>query len=150
MNQYAKRKPIDLDKAGGYYCRHVSAMTTEGLHSKSDIAAELGWRDMQIDRLQRALEKVMRVRRDSYDASASGRPLPGPDEAIESNALHFSRVEVIDHTADGTGRDYTKLTALPFRVALSVQDQGRTLKVFLSEEAADVEDYPDMFMEDDE
>lgn len=27
-------------------------MTREGLHAKSDIAAELGWRDMEIDRLR--------------------------------------------------------------------------------------------------
>lgn len=52
MTHYAERKPWELDRAGGYYHRHVAAMTEEGLHSKADIAAELGWRDMEIDRLQ--------------------------------------------------------------------------------------------------
>ncbi|NWC63695.1 hypothetical protein [Cedecea sp. P7760] len=52
---YAERDLMALDEAGGHYCRHVSAMTGEGLHSKSDIAAELGWRDMQIAELQRQL-----------------------------------------------------------------------------------------------
>ena len=47
-----ERDVIEMDRAGGYYCRHVSAMTGEALHSKSDIAAELGWRDMQIDQLK--------------------------------------------------------------------------------------------------
>lgn len=51
VKRYAERDAYELDKAGNYYCRHVSAMTGEGLHSKSDIAAELGWRDMQIDAL---------------------------------------------------------------------------------------------------
>lgn len=59
MTHYAKRKPWELDKVGGYYHRHVAAMTEEDLHSKADIAAELGWRDMEIDRLHAALEKVL-------------------------------------------------------------------------------------------
>lgn len=48
---YAARDAMQLDKAGSYYCKHVSAMTGEGLHSKGDIAAELGFRDMRIDQL---------------------------------------------------------------------------------------------------
>lgn len=49
--QYAERDIEALDEAGGHYSRHVQAMTAESLHSKSDIAAELAWRDMIIDRL---------------------------------------------------------------------------------------------------
>lgn len=49
--QYAKRDPIQLEKAGGYYTRHLSAMTNESLHSKSDIAAELAYRDYIVDML---------------------------------------------------------------------------------------------------
>jgi hypothetical protein len=44
------RDIVALDEAGGYYTRHVEAMTAEGLHAKGDIAAELGWRDMRLDR----------------------------------------------------------------------------------------------------
>ena len=50
--QYAERDPCQLDRDGNYYVRHVSAMTREGLYNKSDIAAELGWRDREIDRLR--------------------------------------------------------------------------------------------------
>lgn len=50
--QYAERDLIAMDVAGNHYCRHVSAMTREHLHSKSDIAAELGWRDWQIAELK--------------------------------------------------------------------------------------------------
>lgn len=49
--QYALRNVMELDEAGGYYCRHVYAMTGEQLHSKGDIASELGHRDMLIDQL---------------------------------------------------------------------------------------------------
>lgn len=54
---YAERDIMALDEAGGYYIRHVSAMTGEKLHSKSDIAAELAYRDMLIDNMLAALEE---------------------------------------------------------------------------------------------
>lgn len=60
--QYAKRDPVALDKLGNYYCRHVSAMTGEGLHSKSDIAAELAFRDAEIDRLKDEVDEASRRR----------------------------------------------------------------------------------------
>ncbi len=48
---YNDRDIIGLDEKGGYYIRHIMAMTGEGLHSKSDIAAELAFRDAVIDDL---------------------------------------------------------------------------------------------------
>lgn len=56
--QYAERDLMGMDEAGNYYCRHITAMTREGLDSKSDIAAELGWRDMQIATLQLKLDAL--------------------------------------------------------------------------------------------
>lgn len=50
--QYAERDLMAMDIAGNHYCRHVDHMTREQLHGKSDIAAELGWRDMQIAELK--------------------------------------------------------------------------------------------------
>lgn len=46
---YAER---DIEAQGVHYSNHVCAMTGEKLHSKSDIAAELAHRDMQIELLQ--------------------------------------------------------------------------------------------------
>ena len=60
--QYAERDASALDEAGGYYIRHVSAMTKEGLHSKSDIAAELGFRDMRIDQLNHRINQLLTER----------------------------------------------------------------------------------------
>jgi hypothetical protein len=40
-----------------YYSRHVAAMTEEGLHSKSDIAAELAFRDKEMERLRKTVHK---------------------------------------------------------------------------------------------
>lgn len=46
---YAKR---DHMAQGEHYTRHVSALTGEGLWLKSEIAAELAHRDMEIERLR--------------------------------------------------------------------------------------------------
>lgn len=61
---------MELDEIGGYYCRHVSAMTGENLHSKSDIAAELGHRDMLIDKYKQALIDI--------DQATFGHPIYYP------------------------------------------------------------------------
>lgn len=50
MKLYSERDIIDL---GEYYTKHISAMTLENLRSKSDIAAELAFRDAEIDRLKK-------------------------------------------------------------------------------------------------
>lgn len=60
--QYAERDAAALDEAGGYYIRHVSAMTKEGLNSKSDIAAELAFRDMQIDQFKQRVNQLLTER----------------------------------------------------------------------------------------
>lgn len=52
---YADRKPWELEP---YYCNHVAAMTAEGLHEKSAIAAELAWRDKEINRLCEKVEDL--------------------------------------------------------------------------------------------
>jgi len=49
---YGERDAMAL---GEYYVRHVSAMTSEGLHSKAAIAAELAYRDEQIEMLRKRL-----------------------------------------------------------------------------------------------
>jgi predicted NACHT family NTPase len=51
---YADRDAMALD-ANGDYIRHVGAMTHEALHSKSDIAAELAYRDVL---LRQCLERI--------------------------------------------------------------------------------------------
>lgn len=56
---YAKRDIMALDRQGNYYCRHASAMTGEKLHDKSDIAAELAWRDAKIDQLSEAINQLL-------------------------------------------------------------------------------------------
>ena len=49
------RRPWNLEP---YYSAHVSAMTSEGLHSKADIAAELAFRDKELAALRLTLEAL--------------------------------------------------------------------------------------------
>ena len=58
MSEYKDRDSMKLDELGGYYCKHIAAMTAEGLHSKSAIADELAWRDMIIDRQQSDIKQI--------------------------------------------------------------------------------------------
>ena len=63
MNLYKERDIDELDEKGNFYINHVSAMTSEKLHSKSAIAAELGHRDMRIQELVKMCnEQAHRIR----------------------------------------------------------------------------------------
>lgn len=53
---YAERDTMELDEAGNYYFKHIMAITSEQLHSKSAIACELAYRDMLIDKLTKELQ----------------------------------------------------------------------------------------------
>ena len=44
--------PRDHIAQGEHYLQHIDAMTGECLHAKSDIAAELAHRDIEIERLR--------------------------------------------------------------------------------------------------
>ena len=48
----------DTEKLGRYYIRHIRAMTSEGLNSKSEIAAELAHRDYIISVLVDCIENL--------------------------------------------------------------------------------------------
>jgi hypothetical protein len=62
--QYANRDIISLELDGGFYSRHVDAMTTEGLYSKSKIAGELAWRDFQIAKLKEECANLLMANKD--------------------------------------------------------------------------------------
>ncbi len=58
MKHYRNRNIAELDEDGGHYSKHVAAMSEEGLHGKSEIAAELAWRDQAIERLRLVIEEL--------------------------------------------------------------------------------------------
>ena len=84
---YNERDIMALDEAGGFYCQHISAMTSEQLHSKSDIAAELGYRDMIINDLSVALQQLVEIYDctdgQSWTTSSKRRALDAAHSAIK-------------------------------------------------------------------
>jgi hypothetical protein len=62
---YPRLNPSDLEP---HYCRHISAMTSEGLHEKSDIAIQLAWRDKRIAELEAEVAALSRDEQTPVDA----------------------------------------------------------------------------------
>lgn len=81
---YGDRDLMAMGEAGNHYIRHVDHMTRESLHSKSDIAAELGWRDMQIAALQQKLDAVLMEHKlmDSAIGAIADAHATGVDELL--------------------------------------------------------------------
>lgn len=78
MKLYDERRPWELEP---HYGNHVQQMTAEGLHNKSDIAAELACRDCEIDRLRAELDQLKQGR---------GEPAAVRFVAACSGLQHFS------------------------------------------------------------
>ena len=71
VKRYAERDVMGLDRAGNYYCANVEAMTAEGLHDKSDIAAELAYRDHRCAKLEALCDRLADGLDDVYDEEES-------------------------------------------------------------------------------
>lgn len=78
------RDIIDQDLQGGYYFRHVNALTAEALHSKSDIAAELAHRDIVIASLRQWVQAALDCKTWVWD---SDQRLAAMGCIIEANAV---------------------------------------------------------------
>lgn len=87
---YPPQRPWELEP---YYCRHVEAMTAEGLHEKSDIAAQLAWRDKRIAELESTRASASK----SVEALASRLLdlLPGADMDRACELIRADRRAVI-------------------------------------------------------
>jgi len=96
MNLYSDRNPMDLEP---HYSAHVSAMTSEGLHDKADIAAELAFMDARIAELEgRLLTMLTKVHRDEiykHDLVALAM-----DGAVASDGCHTAEGSRIRRTLD--------------------------------------------------
>ena len=58
---YRQRDIKRLEEKGNYYSRHVCALDEQYLFGKSEIAAELAWRDCCYDELKEFTDKVCRL-----------------------------------------------------------------------------------------
>jgi hypothetical protein len=94
-NLYAER---DIIEQGKHYSQHTSAMTSEGLHSKSDIAAELAHRDIEIERLQARVAELYDLIK--YAQVESGVCMCGDNMQDHNQASGHSPVDVWDHAVE--------------------------------------------------
>ena len=99
---YAHRNAMEQ---GEHYTKHVMAMTAEDLHRKSDIAAELAHRDIEISRLREelslskeqteyALEAMVAMKERAEQAE---RQLAGVVEALQDT------IQMLEITMSVTG-----------------------------------------------
>lgn len=59
-----------------------------------------------------------------------------------------NRFELIDHTDSGSGREFVKWLENNFEVRTELQDDGRTMKVFLRDIDSESDDGNDLWDED--
>ncbi len=86
MSLYPKQNSEAL---GEMYIRHVEAMTAEKLHEKSDIAAQLAWRDKALhesNRMMKALDAILDMHEDAMFICGSD------DEDKTNAAIHECRL----------------------------------------------------------
>jgi hypothetical protein len=93
----------DIIEQGDYYSRHTSAMTGEGLDRKSDIAAELAHRDIQIDQLQSRVAELYDLIK--YAQVDSGVCMCGDNMQDHNQSSGHSPVDVWDHAVEQINKE---------------------------------------------
>ena len=105
-------KERDTIGQGQVYVDHVLAMTRESLHDKSDIAAELAERDIEIAVLKRMNGQLKVMANSNYGSGHGGEFMKSREQLLTEALEALLNVEVNGH-------------ALQDRLQFS--DKGRTL-----------------------
>lgn len=74
IKQYDTEVRLEVVMGTNHYGVHIHAMTKEDLHSKSDIAVELAWRDLRVEQLIAQLEAAQKengVVRNKYESMST-------------------------------------------------------------------------------
>ncbi|WP_210531185.1 hypothetical protein, partial [Pantoea ananatis] len=106
--QYEQRNIESLDG----YMTHVMAMTAEQLHSKSDIAGELAWRDSQIAALQQKLDAMaaenaaLKSNLMFWDAEDPESPYDCPEDIANNCCMDFNTEFDVQVAAKMPNRTY--------------------------------------------
>jgi hypothetical protein len=135
----------DIIEQGDYYSRHTSAMTGESLDRKSDIAAELAHRDIQIDQLQARVAELYDLIK--YAQVDSGVCMCGDDIKDHNQASGHSSVDVWDHAVEQINKEGSSEAFIlrkqaeavqASREAASVPDMWRDVDYEVPEQAQEV------------
>ena len=52
--------------------------------------------------------------------------------------MNLTRIELIDHTVKGSGREFVRYYDRPVNIQTDIQDDGRTLKIFVSDKPVEL------------
>jgi hypothetical protein len=125
VKRYADRDIMQLDRDGNHYCNHVLSMTREGLHDKSDIAAELAFRDAELERVTAERDALRQTLENSYTAEDHER-LVAKGQALNSKYIEKleQRLTAADEREDALGIlvPEAELALKALNVAVSVYD----------------------------
>lgn len=97
---------------GQVYADHVLAMTRESLHDKSDIAAELAERDIEIAALKRMNGQLKVMANSNYGAGRGGEFMKSREQLLTEALQALLNMDVNGHTLQDR---------------LQFSDKGRTL-----------------------
>ena len=132
-NQYALR---DIEQLDDYYMVHIDAMTVEDLRSKSDIAAELAFRDKRIaefEKENKLLKRVEKIFNDSPDLTFGCCERLFPEEFkahnLEQKAKGANDFKewVLDTDENSSGLDVMDISLIEFYVEPLIR-QAKSLK----------------------
>ena len=115
----------DIIEQRDYYSRHTSAMTGEGLDRKSDIAAELAHRDIQIDQLQSRVAELCGLIK--YAQENSGVCMCGDDIKDHNQSSGHPPVDVWDHAVEQVDQGETSEALILRKQAEAVQASRRAI-----------------------
>ena len=134
-NLYSER---DIIEQGDHYSRHTSAMTGEGLHSKSDIAAELAHRDIEIERLQARVSELYSALDNVNERLADGCRLSGDEiDDVDAALLNTDcKAFILRKQAEAVEAfvDWVK-PHWPTSIAIQIADDSRSYVFELRNEA---------------
>ncbi|HEI6961503.1 TPA: hypothetical protein SK288_002506 [Yersinia enterocolitica] len=97
IKQYDTEVRLEAVMGTNHYGVHIHAMTAENLHSKSDIAVELAWRDLRIEQLIAQLESAQKER----DALREVHIGAGSNTRAAAD-IYFQLVEELEVPAGGS------------------------------------------------
>ncbi|HDL7504126.1 TPA: hypothetical protein PXN76_002536 [Yersinia enterocolitica] len=97
IKQYDTEVRLEAVMGTNHYGVHIHAMTKEDLHSKSDIAVELAWRDLRIEQLIAQLEAAQKER----DALREVHIGAGSNTRAAAD-IYFQLVEELEVPAGGS------------------------------------------------
>ncbi|HDL6529020.1 TPA: hypothetical protein PXJ50_004546 [Yersinia enterocolitica] len=125
IKQYDTEVRLESVMGTNHYGVHIHAMTAENLHSKSDIAVELAWRDLRIEQLITQLEAAQKERDEfrlafQQNEQAKQELFAQKDLLITANLNISRRAEKAEAELSAANEKLSKPVVLPEVVVVNI------------------------------